>query len=1325
MACLLAVVLDLAKDDFDGRDIPMSYSTNRGCFQIVLACCFLALSFVDPLAWGQGGDQGTVTVTVFDQSGAVVMGADLALRNLSTNQVRKAATLSSGTYSFVGLNVGTYKVTASRAGYASVVYDSVSVQAALVTDIKVVLKVGAISETVEVTAPAGPLVEATSSVIGTDIDMKQIENLPFGTDRDLTALAALVAGATGSLAYNPNIYGTPAVTWNGLPGAAQVTSVDGVIGQSSRFKDFGNAVPGSTAASPRIQNIQEMAVQTDQLDANQGYGQGNMQVTFVTRSGTNHFHGRLFGDLQNSSFNANSWQNDFSAIPIPLYHKTDIGGSVSGPILKDKLFFFFSYERDGIPGQQEVGANGAFPFTTVMSPDVQQGNYTYLGSDGAMHTVNLFTLASAQPGLATTVDASVASQLAAINASEKLGTLVPTPGVFNAQTLEFRLPNNQYFYYPTFRVDYNATPSLRVNLAFNESKTSLPTINPQEFPGPTFAYQTDGNKSNAYTASLGFDWTIKPTLINQFRGGFLYNWAANSPKQGDDPEKYGYINYWAGPDNLNPGSGAFFYSAISNFYPLINLSDNVVWQHKSHNMSFGASFYREQDHYWNPPQGYDNVTFGDNAGDPMNNVFNVSNPSLSTATPDQITSMQGYYAILTGDVNFVGGSHPINPKTHTYQQFGALNLDELQKAWGVHFQDSWRVRPNLTMNYGMRWDFTGDDHDLNSIYYSPTQAGLWGPTGVNNLFEPGVLTGDPNPPYIARSHAYSPWNVSPQPNLGIAWSPQFTEGFLGKLTGGGRTVFRAGYSLRRYTEQYQSYWQYASNYGEFFYQNYQTQGESFVAPGDFQAGTLHFNQYVTDRSSIPPFLVTPTSYSAQISEASQAWQSNFQGMNPHIAQPYIQSWNVGLQRELGKSNAIEARYVGNHGVHEWVGENLNEVNIFESGFLKQFKAAQANLAINNANGITSFSNNGFPGQQATPIFDAAFAGEASGGPGVPLFDYGPNNPFIQELQLGEAGTMASQIAGPFGFNANYFCNLISPSSVAGNSCRNNLQYTGSGGNYPVNLFQVNPYNAGGPVGYLTSAGYSNYNGLQLEFRQKQWHGMQFNANYTWSKNLAMTQQYTLRNLRLAYGPNTTDRRNVMNAYGTYDLPFGKGRPFLNSDGLLDRVVGGWTIGTVVTYTSGFPFQLVGGNDTFNNLFDGGIVLNGVTASQVQHAIGLYRNPACTAGQPCNSRAWINPRFIAASGIASSLITPNEVPGSIGYRPWFYTLHHTTTNMSVTKAIAVKEGLRFNVQGIFLNLFNHPEWDVNTGNDGLQGSAFGQTSNVVGSRVIEVRLNFEF
>jgi hypothetical protein len=1263
------------------------------------------LSFGASTSWSQMGSQGTVTLTVFDQSGGVVLGADLTLQDVATNDVRKGATQNAGTYSFSGLNIGTYKLTVSKAGYSSAVFDSVTVHALRVTDLNVVLRVGAVAEKVVVSAEEAPLVETTSSAIGTTIDMKQIEQLPL-FDRDLTQLAFLIPGAAGG-------------TWNGLPGSAQVNSIDGIIGNSSRFKAGGNV---QAAASPRVQNIQEMAIQTSQLDSNQGYGQAAMQVTFVTRSGTNRYHGRLFADLQNSSLNANSWGNNANAVPRNLYHKNDFGGSVGGPILKNKLFFFASYERDGIPGLQQLGANN-FPPPNFMTPAMQQGNFTYMGTDSALHTVNLFTLASAQPGLATQMDASVAKEVALINKSLQYGTVVTTPGMYNAQTLRFSEPNNQFFYYPTFRVDYNATQKLRVNFALNETKFSLPTANAQEFPGPEFAWVTDGVKTRAYTASLGLDWTITPTLINQFRGGYLYNFNDQNPKSraGNYNQKYA-INWWNAPDGLNPGSGVFFYSGITSLYPLINFSDNVVWQRGAHNVNFGGSYYREQDHYWNPPAGYDNVVFGNWPGDPMNNVFNSGNPSLSTASGGQIGAMQSYYAILTGDIGIIAGSRPINPKTHQYQKYGALNLDELQKAWGLNFQDSWRVRPNLTVNYGMRWDFTGDDHDLNGIYYSPTAAGLWGPSGYGNQFNPGSLPGDPNPAYIARGHAYSPWNVSPQPTLGIAWSPQFTEGILGKLTGGGKTVLRAGYSVRRYTEQYQSFWQYASNFGSFFYQNYQTQGNSSPAPGFFQAGTVHYDQYLNNPSSLPPFLVTPPSYSAQISEASQAWQSPFQGMNPHIAQPYVQSWNIGFQRELGKSNAIEIRYVGNRGVHQWVALNPNEVNIFENGFLTQFKIAQTNLKINEQKGIESFANNGYPGQQATPIFDAAFAGEGSGGAGVPLFDYGPNNPFIQELQLGQVGTMANQIASPFGFNSLYFCNLISASSLAGSACQNNLGYSGTGGNYPVNFFQANPYNAGGGVGYLDSVGYSTYNGLQIEFRQKSWNGMQFNVNYTWSKNLGMTQQETLRNLKLGYGPTGTDRRHVIHAFGTYDLPFGKGKPLLKGSGLLDRVVGGWTVGTIFQYSSGSPFQLTGGNQTFNNLFDGGIVLNGVTVSQLQHAVGVFNIPSST-GQG-TARYWIDPKFIASNGRANSaLLAPNAAPGTIGDRPWFYGMHHSNTDMSITKAIPIKEGMRFTLQGEFLNVFNHPGWDI--GDTNLQSSTFGQTTSIGGSRIIEVRMNFEF
>ncbi|MFZ0661704.1 MAG: carboxypeptidase regulatory-like domain-containing protein [Acidobacteriaceae bacterium] len=831
------------------------------------------------------------------------------IRPQSTNNVQRAESQNSGTYSFVGLNIGTYQLSVSKTGFNNTVFNSVVVHASRVTDLAVVLQVGSVNQKVIVTGSQTPLLETTSNVIGSTIDLKQIEDLPL-QDRDPTMFAANLPGAV--------VMGTDDIVFNNEPQQSQVNVVDGVIGNSSRFKAGGNIEP---AASPRIQNLQEFTVQTSQLNAGQGAGQAAMQAVFSTRRGGNAYHGRLFEDMQNASFNANSWYNDYFGIPKAVYHKNDFGGSIGGPILKNKLFFFGSYEQDHIPGTQ-IGAN------SFMTPALQAGNYTYLGTDGTSHTVNLLSIAGAA-GLQSTMDTAIAAEVANINSSLKLGTISNVGGEDqyesqNVQQINFTEPNSQNTYFPTFRIDYNASKNVRTHFAFNYNKFSAPTALIPTFPGPDFAYQNDGYGSTAYTAAIGADWTISPRLINQFQGGYLYNYAVDSPKAeaGNYNQKYPIV-WWVGPWGLNLGasgagaSGDFFYSGISNFYPLISFSDNMVWQHGSHTFTFGGSFYREQDHYWNPPQGYDNVVMGLGAGDPALNVFQQTNPALATANPGQIGEMQSYYALLTGDITTIAGSHPINPKTHQYEKYGALNLDELQKAWGLFFQDSWRVRPDLTVNYGLRWDFTGDDHDLNSIYYSPTVAGLWGPSGINNAFHPGSFNGPADPAYVSRGHAYSPWNVSPQPNIGIAWNPSVSEGFLGKLMGGNNTVVRVGYSLRRYTPQYQDYWTYASNYGSFFYQNYQINASNAPGPALYQAGTLHLSDYVAGNLPSYPsqWYVSPESYSSQISESSQGIFAPLEGMNPNIAQRYIESWNIGIQRKLGRANAIEVRYVGNRGVH--------------------------------------------------------------------------------------------------------------------------------------------------------------------------------------------------------------------------------------------------------------------------------------------------------------------------------------------------------------------------------------------------------------------------
>ena len=182
----------------------------------------------------------------------------------------------------------------TKTGFQTQVYKDVIVQAAQTTDIKAILKVGTINETIEVTGGSAPLVETTTNAIGTTVDMRQIEDLPI-QGRDLTQLASLVLGYNG--------------TWDGLPSIAQGNNIDGVIGSPSRMKFGGNS---QAIVSPRVEAIEEMTVQSEQLNLDQGFGQANMQLNFVTRRGSNAFHGRIYDDFQNDALNANSWVNDAS-----------------------------------------------------------------------------------------------------------------------------------------------------------------------------------------------------------------------------------------------------------------------------------------------------------------------------------------------------------------------------------------------------------------------------------------------------------------------------------------------------------------------------------------------------------------------------------------------------------------------------------------------------------------------------------------------------------------------------------------------------------------------------------------------------------------------------------------------------------------------------------------------------------------------------------------------------------------------------------------------------------------------------------------------------
>ena len=549
--------------------------TRRSFGSLVVVLILFAMAVAS--GWAQSGSSGSVAVTVVDPTGSVVPEAALELRDLATNTVRSAVTQAVGNYRFVNLPLGAYSLSVKKTGFETQVIQNVTVQAAQTTDLKATLKVGSATETVQVAGEAAPLINVTTNTIGTTLTTREVEDLPL-QGRNVTQLTNLMAGYTG--------------TWNGLPTAAQGNNVDGVVSSTSRMKFGGNATP---VVGVRLENIQEMTVQTDAMDMNQGFGNSAMQINMATRRGGNAYHFMLFEDHRNAALNANSWLNNARGIRRAALILNDFGGNFGGPIVRDKLFFFGSM---AIQKQPSGNTGNASVFT---SP-AQTGLFRYAANANG---VNVLALAGAN-GLPNSVTTMTAQGLTRINAAQGTGVVTQTSDP-NINNVSWLYSSATTYYYPNLRLDWNATRDLRMNLVFNEEKFEQLNGTGPRFPGKDFADLTSANSlRKSFTLGYGTDWTITPTLINQFRGGFLYYWAGFA--QGFNESQrlaLPHINWGYGTSPYGyPGPN-------SRYFPNFNGQDTVSWQKGSHALGFGVSYWREQDHYWDPAGHLAQLELGD------------------------------------------------------------------------------------------------------------------------------------------------------------------------------------------------------------------------------------------------------------------------------------------------------------------------------------------------------------------------------------------------------------------------------------------------------------------------------------------------------------------------------------------------------------------------------------------------------------------------------------------------------------------------------------------------------------------------------------------
>jgi hypothetical protein len=1309
------------------------------------ACALLTLCSL--LALGQVATTGSISGTVTDPSKAVVAGATVVVKNNATGIENTAISTDNGTFSVPALPSGIYTVTITAASFKKTMLNDVKVNVGTPSNVNVELEVGAVTETVTITGAGGELLQTQSATVGTTITGRQITELPFAS-RDALDLVLLLPGTA-----TPGRPRTSSV--NGLPKGSLNITLDGINVQDNNLKSSDGFF---TYVRPRIDAIDEVTLSTATPGA-ESSGEGAVQIKFITRGGTNDFRGSLYWYHRNPALNANYYFNNLAGLPRDRILLNQYGGRVGGPVRipglyngKDKTFFFTNIEQYRLPEQTTRQR-------TILNPLAETGLFTY-GTGANARTVNLLALPTTGTGCSTcttTIDPTIGNMLSRIRKSTSLGSLATLDP--NRQQFSFTNTGGQRRYFTTVRFDHSISSKQHLENIWNYQafRNGVDFLNSADPSFPGFIGGVGGQNSNRFSNSTALRSTFTPTLINEARfgitGGSSLFRANMSPATYADQ---GGFAYTLGFGLTNPQANR---SSSRRNSPVKQFEDTMTWSKGAHSINFGGTF--SQINLWSFSQNnlVPQVTFGIDTNDPANALFNTANgaKNLPGASSTDLTNAAAIYALLTGRVTGVAGNAYLD-ENGKFTPLGGYTERMRQREFGFFAQDSWRYRPNITLNYGARYEVEPSPTALNSVYALAPFSDVFGRGGTNGLFNPTANGGR-----VPQFNQFNPgdklyktdWN-NVAPSLGIAYTPNWKSGIMHSLLGaGGQTVLRAGYSIsfvREGTAVMQTVLDTnppsISDVSRLTTNS--STGNYFIAPG-----TLLRN--LTPTSGIGP---TPASPAYPFSSTNP--NDQMIAVNPSLKLGNVQSWTVGIQREIGKDMVFEARYVGNRGKDLWRLYSFNEINVIENGFMNEFRLAQQNLIANSASGVAarvgSFAYFGpGTGTSALPIILGYFRGCVPSATGACTSTYDPNS--------------AAQYTSS-NFTSSTFVNSLLPNQSAPQTLANNL-FNNAGrranalsANLSPTLFQVNPDFGVNGAFVVDNGGQSWYDGMTLELRRRMAKGLLIQGNYTYSKaesnafassSIVQANYGSLRNKGLDKVHSPFDIRHSFKVNWIYELPFGKNHSFLDhANGFVDKLVGGWEFHGTARVQSGSPFNL------------GNVQLVGMSLKELQHKVEIYKLPTgevyffpqdlvlntqrafnqvvpglATSGNPFapqgySSRGVPTGQYIAPAGSNGCLPV---YTGACGYRNVvLYGPKFNRWDLSFVKKTRITETANLEFRTELLNAFNNINFKVGSaGNDttsvtNFSADAFGRTTtsyqdlsttNDPGARLIQfvIRINF--
>jgi len=1074
--------------------------------------------------------------TVLDQSGAALPNAHVSISDPSTGFKSERLTDTHGEYAFEQIKPDTYTILVSSPGFSSQrQLAELLVNQARTADFKLTVA-AASGETVEVLS-ASTVLNDSDATVGTPFDTQQIQALPFEGNNVLDLLS-LQAGVLflGDQTQSQMNGDSRSGAVDGARSDQSNVTLDGVDDNDQNAGYAFSGVLRSTRDS-----VEEFRVVTTNSNADSGRSSG-AQVSLVTRSGTNAYHGSVYEYYRPTNTVANNWFNKQAEIGAgepdtpPKLLRNTFGGSFGAPIAKDKLFYFVAYEGQRTAEDQQVTQE-------VPMAGFRAGNLSYINSGGSATTLDPAQIASMDPNCSA--DGSCPLGPGVDPAVETYYAQLPNPNGaqltdgYNLASYTFASPNPINLNTLIAKLDYNPTFKHRIFVRGNLQDDH--TSGTVQFPGQAPNYSLDDNSKGI---AAGDVWTISNSLVNNLRYGLVRQGYANRGVTNGP-----YVTF----QNIATLTGAGYASSVVSV-PTHNFADDLTWVKHNHTLQFGGNYRLVFNNrssnatlYNHAGVTYELLGYGAIAGtgsslDPDAFGFPTVSGNYTTAYNIGVADIAGMITSATQYYNnsFANGQLSALPPG---QWVGHHYLTNEVEYYG---QDSWKMRPNLTLTVGLRHTLLQVPYERNGQEVVPTvNMGQWlnarwaGAAGGQVVqptfgFEQGGRANN-------KPGFWSMDKLDLAPRFAIAYQP------TDKIT------VRAGFGV------------YYDHFGQGIVDSFDQSGEfglvtsdqAPVGAADADTAPRYTSGNTVPTSIIPTINVTGATPVTPGNDLALAW-----GADQNLTSPYSYAFNFGLQTQLRKGMVLEETYTGRLGRHLLQMRDVaTPSNLADPSSGTDYFTAEAALdKLNDAS--TPLSSVG-----KIPYWENMFPWMAGGGMTATQAVY--------QLYFGNT-------PGPeAGFRGNESSALFVLDTVPGVSPANE-QFR----------FFDPQYSS---LYVWSSMGTSSYNGLQLALHQQQTHGMQFDAYYTFSKSLDLgsdaeragptattnggyfSQIINVYNPRGNRGPSDYDVRHAITINALGALPFGRGRLLAGGvNRLADAFIGGWNLTGLTHWTSGLPFGSIDG-----------------------------------------------------------------------------------------------------------------------------------------------------